>query len=63
MFILNINKINLFNFIKDLPFMVLCILVKNKIRINFNTLINTKTNRFVFINLTFIDQLYTKLGL
>ena len=63
MFTLNINKIDLFNFIKDLFFIVLYILVKNKIRIDFNILINTKANKFVFINLTFISQFYIKLGL
>ena len=63
MFILNINKINLFNLIKGLSFIVLYILIKNKIEINLNIFINTKTNSFVFINLTLIDQLYTKLDL
>ena len=59
----NINKINLSNFIKGLSLTVLYTLVKNKIKINFNTLTDTKANRFVFINLTLTSQLYTKLGL
>ena len=59
----NINKIDLFNLIKGLSFIVLYILIKNKIKINLNILINTKANSFVFINLTLIDQLYTKLDL
>ena len=55
MFTLNIKEINLFNLIKRPFFIVLYTLVKNKIRIDFNTLINTKTNRFAFINLTLIN--------
>jgi hypothetical protein len=59
----NINKINLFNLIKGSSLIVLYTLAKNKIRIDFNILINTKANRFVFINLTLADQLYKELGL
>jgi hypothetical protein len=62
-FVLNINKIDLFNLIKNPLFTVLYTLIKNKIRINFNVFINTKANRFVFINLTLINQLYKRLSL
>ena len=48
---LNINKINLSNLIKGLPFTVLCTLVKNRIRIDINILADTKANRVAFIDI------------
>ena len=62
-YIFNINKIDLFYFIKGPFLIVLYILTKNKIEINFNILINIKANRFVFINTTLINQIYKGLRL
>jgi hypothetical protein len=53
----------LFNLIKGPFFIVLYTLAKNKIEIDFNVFINTRANRFAFINLTLTDQLYKGLGL
>jgi hypothetical protein len=52
---LKIQKINLSNLIRGSPLIVLCTLAKNRIGINFDILVNTKANRFVFINITFVD--------
>ena len=42
---------------------VLCTLAKNRIRIDFDILVDTGANGFVFINATLADQLCKGLGL
>jgi hypothetical protein len=45
------------NLIKGSSFTVLYILAKNRIEIDFDILVDTGANRFVFIDITFTDQL------
>ena len=51
------------NLIGGLLLIVLYTLVKNRIEINLNILADTRANRFVFINTTFVDNLYKGLSL
>jgi hypothetical protein len=51
------------NLIKGSFFTVLYTLTKNRIEINFNIFVNTRINRFVFINITFVNQLCKGLSL
>jgi hypothetical protein len=53
--VLKIQKINLLNLIRGSPLIVLCTLAKNKIGINLNILVDTRANRFVFINTTLVN--------
>ena len=55
MFVLDISKVNLTNLIEGPPLIVLCTLVKNRIRVNFNILIDTRVNRFTFIDIDLVD--------
>ncbi len=55
MFILDISKVNLTKLIEGPLFIVLYTLVKNRIRVNFNILIDTRVNRFIFIDIDLID--------
>ena len=55
MFTLDISKVNLTKLIRGPPLIVPCTLVKNRIGVNFNILIDTRVNRFVFINTNLID--------
>jgi hypothetical protein len=54
-FILDINKINLTNLIGGPSLIVLYTLVKNRIGVNLNILIDTRVNRCVFIDIDLID--------
>ena len=55
MFILDISKVNLTNLIEGPPLTVLYTLVKNRIGVNFNILIDTRVNRFIFIDTNLVD--------
>jgi hypothetical protein len=51
------------NLIEGSSFTVLCTLAKNRIEIDLDIFIDTRTNRFVFIDITFTDQLCKDFGL
>jgi hypothetical protein len=51
------------NLIKGSFFTVLCTLAKNRIEIDFDIFADTRANRFVFIDITFVDQLCKDLEL
>ena len=55
MFTLDISKVNLIKLIEGPPLIVLYTLTKNRIRVNFNILIDTRVNRFIFIDINLID--------
>jgi len=62
-FTLDISKVDLTKLIGGPPLIVLYTLTKNRIRVDFNILIDTRVNRFVFIDIDLIEQLYKGLGL
>ena len=55
MFVLDIKEIDLTTLIGGLPLIVLYTLVKNRIGVDFNILIDTRVNRFMFIDIYLID--------
>ena len=55
MFVLDISKVNLTKLIEGPPLIVLCTLTKNRIRVNFNILVDTRANRFTFIDTDLTD--------
>ena len=52
---LDINKIDLSNLIGGAPLIVLCTLVKNRIGIDIDILVDTRANKFAFIDTTLVD--------
>jgi hypothetical protein len=63
LYILDIQEIDLLNLIEGSSFIVLYILAKNRIEINLDIFADTEANRFVFIDMTFADQLCRDLNL
>jgi hypothetical protein len=63
LYILDIYKIDLSNLIKSSSFTVLYTLAKNRIEIDLDIFVDTRVNRFVFINITFTDQFCKSLSL
>ena len=63
MFILDIKEINLTTLIGGLLLIVLYTLVKNRIGVDFNILIDTRANGFVFIDTHLTDRLCKGLDL
>ena len=55
MFVLDISKVDLTKLIGGPSLTVLCTLTKNRIRVDFNILIDTRANRFIFINTDLVD--------
>ena len=55
MFILDISKVDLTKLIGGPPLIVLCTLAKNRIGVNFNILVDTRVNRFTFIDIDLVD--------
>jgi hypothetical protein len=60
---LDIQKIELSNLIEGSSLTVLYTLAKNRIEIDLDILADTRTNRFVFIDIILVDQLCKGLGL
>jgi hypothetical protein len=56
-YIISLLKINLSRLIKNKPFIILYILLKNKYKITFFTFINFKVNNFIFINIIYINNI------
>jgi len=52
---LDISEVDLTKLIGGPPLTVLCTLTKNRIGVNFNILIDTRANRFVFIDTDLVD--------
>jgi hypothetical protein len=63
LYILDIQKIDLLNLIKSSLFTVLYILTKNRIEIDLDIFVDTRVNRFVFIDITFTNQFCKSLSL
>ena len=55
MYALDISEIDLSSLIGGLPLIVLYTLVKNGIGIDLDILVDTRANRFAFINITLVD--------